>query len=183
MKTLVCSDIHDHLGHFESVMEAALAADCSSMICCGDLCSPFVIDLIHSKWNGPVHIIFGNNDGDKLTIYQKAEKANLERSPNAAIHIHGEFITSRNGNVLDGIPHHISIAVYHFPQPALAMAESGLFKCVFYGHTHKPELNKTGDCLVANPGSVMGWIPGEENTRPSFLVVNWENGEADLIHL
>lgn len=183
MKTLVCSDIHDHLDNFKSVMEAAKAADCSSMICCGDLCSPFVIDLIHQFWSGPVHIVFGNNDGDKLTIYKKAEKANRDRSANAAINIHGEYLTSRQGNAIDGIPPHISLAVYHYPEPAMAMAESGIYKCVFYGHTHKPELNKIGDCLAANPGSVMGWAPGEEKNSPSFLIVNWENGETDLVYL
>ena len=183
MKTLVCSDIHDHLGNFKSVMEAAKAADCNSMIICGDLCSPFVIDLIHRNWNGPVHIVYGNNDGDKMNIYKKAEQANGDRSPNAAISIHGEYLTSRQGHSLDGIPNHISLAAYHYPEPALSIAESGLYKCVFYGHTHRPELNKIGDCLIANPGSVMGWAPGEENTRPSFLIVNWENGEADLVHL
>lgn len=183
MKTLVCSDIHDHLNNLEMVITAGTNAGCSSMICCGDLCSPFVLDHIHRLWNGPVHIVFGNNDGDKFTMLQKSEALNRERSPHAPIRLHGEYLISRQGEQLDGIPAHISLAVYHYPAPARAMADSGMFRCVFFGHSHRPELQKTGDCLLANPGSVMGYIPGEENAKPSFLIVNWENGETDLITL
>jgi putative phosphoesterase len=183
MKTLICSDIHDHLQNLENALEAAHTAGCSSIICCGDLCSPFVIDHIHQHWNGPVHIVFGNNDGDKISIYRKSLEVNKSRSPHAAITIHGEFLLSKAGEHLDGIPEQITLAVYHYPQPALAIAESGLFKCVFYGHTHRPALQKIGDCLAANPGSLMGYIPGESDIKPSCLIINWENGETDLISL
>ena len=42
MRIAILSDIHDNLWNLAAAISSVQAAD--ALICCGDLCSPFVID-------------------------------------------------------------------------------------------------------------------------------------------
>ncbi len=185
MKSLVISDIHDHILNLESVLQLANTASCDSIICCGDLCSSFILDLIHKNYQLPVHIVFGNNDGDQFHLNQKATILNLDRKPNCQIQLHGQFLIAEKGHKLDGIIPSASIAVYHYPQMAEILARSGIFDFVFYGHNHKSSIETRGTCLLANPGSIMGYEPAnpDESVAPSCLIVNFESKELELIEL
>lgn len=185
MKTLVISDIHDHISNLESALQLAKTSQCDSLICCGDLCSPFILDLIHANYQLPVHIVFGNNDGDQFQINQKATILNRTRKPDCQIHLHGQFLLAEKGHKLDGIAPHISLAIYHYPQMAEILARSGLFDFVFYGHSHKSSIETKGTCLLANPGSIMGFDPSNtnENQKPSCIIVNYMTKELELIGL
>ncbi|MDQ2774222.1 MAG: metallophosphatase family protein, partial [Acidobacteriota bacterium] len=81
MRIAIVSDIHDNLWNLAAAVNAIQDAD--ALICCGDLCSPFVIDEL-SKFPRDVHIVFGNNDADLYRITSKAAK-----KPNC--HLHGEL--------------------------------------------------------------------------------------------
>ena len=48
------------------------------------------------------------------------------------------------------------IAVVHYPEKARALAESGKYEMVFYGHTHKPWEERIGQCRLVNPGELAG---------------------------
>ncbi|MBL0341986.1 MAG: YfcE family phosphodiesterase [Bacteroidetes bacterium] len=183
MKSLVISDIHDNLHNLETALKIAGTSSCDSVICCGDLCSPFIIEEIHQKTRLPVHIVFGNNDGDRFTMLNKVNHANLTRKPDSQIFLHGEFLIKDRGQVLAGVPTGISIAVYHYPNLAVVLSKSGLFDFVFYGHSHKPGLETVNSCTLANPGSVMGYIPenGGTFTNPTCLIVNYSSKEIELI--
>jgi len=52
--------------------------------------------------------------------------------------------------------HGIMVAACHFPHVAQGLASSGLYGLVCYGHTHKPHEEWVEDCLLLNPGEVMG---------------------------
>ena len=183
MKSLICSDIHDHISNLENVLHIAVTSNCNSLIVCGDLCSPFIIDVINKNYPGPVHIIFGNNDGDQFNILNKCKSSNTNRAEDRMIQIHGPHLVKFKGSKLNGIPEHISLAVYHYPEPAESAFKSGDFDFIFYGHTHIPSLKPADNKLIANPGSVMGYIPSNpsELAKPSCLIVDWDTGENDLI--
>jgi hypothetical protein len=66
MRVAIVSDIHDHVWRLAGVL--AHASDCEAMVCCGDLCSPFVIAQLAEGFEGALHVVFGNNDGDRFTI-------------------------------------------------------------------------------------------------------------------
>jgi putative phosphoesterase len=185
MKSLVISDIHDHIKNLKAALQVANTASCDSIICCGDLCSPFILDLIHKNYELPVHIVFGNNDGDQFHLNQKAELLNHHRRPHCHIQLHGQFIIAEKGHKLHGIAPLARIAVYHYPQMAEVLAKSGLFDFVFYGHNHKSSIETLGTCLLANPGSIMGYDPAnpDEPVKPSCLIVNFETRELELIEL
>lgn len=185
MKTLICSDIHDHVYNLENVLNVASTSNCDSLIICGDLCSPFIIDIIHQNLILPVHIIFGNNDGDQFNILKKCSAVNLKRNNNQQIEIHGQYLIKNKGSVLCGIPDTVSFAVYHYPDPAKSAFKSGDFDYVFFGHTHIPILEVSNNNHLANPGSVMGYIPSSKikEAKPTCLIIDWTNNESDLIEL
>lgn len=168
MNIAIISDIHDNLWNLGKAIQLLSAADV--LICCGDLCSPFVIDEL-TKFPREVHIVFGNNDADLFRITAKAAK-----TPN--IRLYGELFTS----VLDGT----RIAVNHFDYLARPMAKSGDFDVVCFGHNHELELSNEGACRLINPGPVMGakFSSGRwEDVSASCARYDTQTGRATAVFL
>lgn len=138
MKIAVISDIHDNLWNLTKAIRSVAGFDV--LICCGDLCSPFVIDEL-AKFPRDVHVVFGNNDADLFRITSKAAKTQN-------VQAHGELFTA----VFDGQ----RFAVNHFDYLAKPMAKSGDFDVVCFGHNHELEISAAGSCKLINPGPVMG---------------------------
>ncbi len=151
MRIAVLSDIHDNLWNLAPAIEFVQDAD--ALICCGDLCSPFVIDEL-AKFPRDIHIVFGNNDADLYRITSKALK-------HARCHVHGELFEAE----FDGR----RFAVNHFDSIARPMSKSGDYDVVCFGHNHELELSRGGDCLLINPGPLMG---------AKFSSGKWENAPA-----
>jgi putative phosphoesterase len=140
MKIAVMSDSHDHIWRLDLALTLMLDAD--RIIHCGDLCSPFVVKRIGEAARGrPVHIVWGNNDGDPRTICEIA-------SGYRNVLLHGQFAELD----IDGL----SVAVNHYPEIARPLAASGKFDLVCYGHDHKAHESKVGRCELLNPGELMG---------------------------
>ena len=60
-----------------------------------------------------------------------------------------------------------------------ALAESGLYDVVVYGHTHQASLERRGKTLVVNPGELCGCLTG----RSSYALIDLEKLETDLVLL
>src|SRR5574341_1386578 len=109
MKIAILSDIHDNGWKLAAVLPGMQNAEV--MICCGDLCSPFIVGLLVDSFNDrPIHIVFGNNDGDLFRITQNASKF-------PHVYLHGAFYEDELGSK--------HIAVNHYPDIALAIAAAG----------------------------------------------------------
>ena len=89
----------------------------------------------------PVFAIRWNNDGDKVTI----TKTSLAPWSNMKI-----GFDTFDSLVLD----EKRIFLTHYPMLAKPMAKSWDFDAVFYGHDHKYNIDKIGDCFIVNPGEV-----------------------------
>jgi putative phosphoesterase len=155
MRVAILSDIHDNLWNLAAALKSIEDAD--ALICCGDLCSPFVIDEL-AKFPRDVHIVFGNNDADLYRITAKAMK-----TPNCQVH--GELFQT----TLDGR----RFAVNHFDYLARPIAKSGDYDVVCFGHNHQFEISRERDCLLINPGPIMGakFSSGKwEDTPPTFVI-------------
>jgi uncharacterized protein len=139
MQIAILSDIHDNVWKLAAALEAARGAD--ALLCCGDLCSPFIAHQIGRGFPKPVHIIFGNNDGD---LFRIAANARLYEH----IRIHGEFFRGEFGGR--------RFAANHYDNIARAIAASGEFDVVCYGHNHVYNVARIGPALAINPGAVMG---------------------------
>lgn len=154
MHLAILSDIHDNLWNLAAAMEIASAAD--ALLCCGDLCSPFVIDEL-TKTDAPVHIVFGNNDADLYRITSKASK-----KPNC--HLHGEIFEATLGGK--------RLAMNHFDYLARPMAKSGDYDLVCFGHNHEFEVSQQAATRLINPGPIMG---------AKFSSGKWEDAAATFV--
>jgi putative phosphoesterase len=155
MRIAILSDIHDNLWNLAVAIHALRDAD--ALICCGDLCSPFVIDEL-AKFPKDVHIVFGNNDADLYRITAKASKK-------ANCHLHGELFEASFDK--------LRFAVNHFDYLARPIAKSGDYDVVCFGHNHEFEISREGPCLRINPGPIMGakFSSGKwEDVAPTFVV-------------
>ena len=142
MKIAILSDIHDRTDHLADVLALIQEQGCERLLCLGDVCSPFSLEALALGFRHPIHVVLGNNDGDVL-FFSRIE------GKHEHLHLHGNFAEIE----LDDIP----IAFTHYPNIALAVAYSGKYKAVFYGHTHEAEeKHLPNGCLLINPGEVMG---------------------------
>lgn len=156
MKLAVMSDTHDHVGNVERAIERIEGLGVQALLHCGDLVSPFVIDRL-AKFGGPVHVVFGNNEGDRFTIARVAKKF-------PAVTLHGEvgFVETGAGE----------IAFTHRPEFARGLACTGKYAAVFYGHTHRMKVERIGAAWLVNPGELMGLLE-----PPGFVVFDPATGE------
>lgn len=159
MKIAVISDIHDHIHNLRQACKMMQQAE--ALLCCGDLCSPFIVkELAEGFPNKNIHIVFGNNDGDLFRITQKA-------SEYEHLFVYGEFCEI----VLDSR----KIAVHHFDNVGRQLAWTARYDLVCFGHNHQFEISNTGSTLVVNPGEIMGELTGQA----SFVMYDSRSHQAE----
>ena len=141
-KIAIFSDSHDNVWKLEKALGQARELGAEALLHCGDLCAPFNIKMMAENFEGPIHLIFGNNDGDGRFIQV------LSSSYRHVTH-HGQYaeITLFERK----------IAMIHYPEPALRIAQSGQFDLVCYGHDHTQRQERIGKTLLVNPGELMGY--------------------------
>jgi putative phosphoesterase len=161
MKVAIISDIHDQVWNLDTALDY-ISEQAEVIICCGDLCSPFVLSQMAEEFEGPIHLVFGNNDGDTFRLTNLACKWEH-------VHLHGEAWFGE----LDGD----QVAVNHYPEIARAFARSGVYDLVCYGHNHLHKVESVGHTLLINPGTLMGFQPGKwEEVPATFVIYDTESG-------
>lgn len=171
MRLAILSDIHDHVWNLKAALAACRDAD--ALICCGDLCSPFIVHMLAKGFDGPIHIVFGNNDGDQFRMTQNAA------GYDGRVRIHGEFA------ILPVEEFGIRIAVNHYPAIAAGLAASGKYDLVCYGHDHRLHVGGQMSMVesiveaidgrprggnIINPGAIMGYDPAADADIPATFV-------------
>jgi len=152
MLIAIVSDSHDHIPNLQRAVSLANREGAELLIHCGDLISPFMLTYLHA-FQGPVHLIYGNNAGDQ------------------------HLISSRCATTFDNIQHHgfhgtivtdsLRIAFNHYPELARELAISGAYDLVCYGHDHIFSAEQHGDCLLINPGDLLG-----KDAAPVFALLD-----------
>jgi putative phosphoesterase len=170
MRIAILSDIHDNVWKLAAALDGLRS--CSALICCGDLCSPFVVHQLARGFEGPIHLVFGNNDGDLFRIASNATKY-------GHVNLHGELFVGE----FDGK----RFAVNHYDGIGREIAASGRFDVVCYGHNHIYEVRSFGKTLGINPGPVMGAAidaGGSWRTVPStYVVYDTGTGSAERVEV
>src|SRR5262249_51109516 len=145
MQIAILSDIHDNVWKLDAALKQMKEAEL--LLCCGDLCSPFIVGLLAEGFpQGPLHIVFGNNDADLFPIPKNASRYQ------GRVTLHGAFAELS----LDGK----RFAVNHYPEIARGLAVSGQYDVICFGHNHQYEVTRYGSALAINPGPIMGYDPG-----------------------
>ena len=170
MKIALISDIHDNVWNLQKALVHPHLQSTEALLCCGDLCSPFIIKLLGQGYSKPIHLVLGNNDGDVAAIIVVAKGF-------SNINIHGEYYRGNLGG--------LSIVMNHYPEKAQKLAEIGGYDVVCHGHDHVLEKGKKiGRTLVLNPGSIMGYHGGQlQDTTPTFLILDTERLTTEVIEL
>ncbi len=163
MKVAILSDIHDQVWKLDTALDF-LADKAEVLLFCGDFCSPFVLAQIAGGFEGEIHVVFGNNDGDTFRIASIASRWKH-------VQLHGEAWFGE----IDGD----SFAVSHYPDIAQAFARAGTYDVVCYGHNHTHKIESVGHTLLINPGCLMGYHPAtRENVPSTFVIYDTENGSV-----
>lgn len=162
MKLVILSDTHDNIWAFDQAVGAI--SEGQAVLHCGDLCAPFMIPRLAEAANGsPVHIVWGNNDGDKRLLMVQANKFDN-------VHIHGELAELE----FDGV----RVAVNHYPEIGRALASGETYDLVCYGHDHTAHHETIGQTHLLNPGEIMGL-----NGRRTLAVFNTESRTVNYVEL
>lgn len=141
MTIAVLSDIHDNIWNLEQALTQLPEHNPAALLFLGDFCAPFTLNQLAEGFSGPIHCVFGNNDGDPYLLGRIA-------SGHPHVTIHGQFG--------DLELHGRRVAINHYPDIAQPVARSGMFDAVFSGHDHKRYQETHGHTLWANPGEIMG---------------------------
>ena len=121
MKLAVISDIHDNIWNLQKALAMPALQATEALLCCGDLCSPFVVHLLGRAYSNPIHIVLGNNDGDVAAIIGNSRNY-------SNIQIHGEYFRGSLGAR--------TVCMNHYPDKARTIAQNGGLDLVCYGHNH-----------------------------------------------
>ncbi len=155
----IISDTHDDTTAIRKAVDFFNNEKVSHVIHAGDITSPFTFEIFRElkcKFTG----IFGNNDGDKLLLKEKSG-GNIHNQPRI-ITIGGK-----------------KIVIMHEPDLVSALAHSGDFNIIVYGHTHRPVVKKVKDTLIINPGKAARLYKGES----TLALLNTANMEARIVRI
>ncbi len=161
MKIVVMSDIHDNLQKLDAALKQAQSGEV--LIFCGDFCAPFTLKQLAEGFSKPIHVVFGNNDGDRFLLSQIA--SGFEH-----VRLHGELADLTLGGR--------KIAVNHYPEIARPIAASGIYDVVFYGHNHTHRIERIGNCDLINPGEIFG-----NSGRATFILYDTESRTCETIEV
>ena len=157
----IISDTHDHIPHLEQAVNLFRERSVDQVIHAGDFCSPFMIPPFEGL---PLRAVFGNNDGDKHLLLEKAREIGAD--------IHGQFFKDDFGGY--------HTAVYHGTDDPirLALCHSGTYDLVISGHTHEKIDTEIGGTRFINPGSAHGF-----GNIASVVLFNTDNGKLEFVDL
>ncbi len=155
----IMSDTHDNMPLVRRAIDLFNERHVEYVIHAGDYTSPFTLKLfpdLRCEYVG----IFGNNDGDRLLLQERAG-GKIRNQP--------YIFTLRDKKIVVMHEHHV----------VEALADSGHFDLVVYGHTHKADVRKVRNTLVVNPGEVGAYLYG----KSTAALVDLEKLEAEIVEL
>ena len=154
----ILADSHDNLPALAKAVSLFNRKNVEAVLHAGDLVAPFT-EREMRKLNMPVHITFGNNDGEKLGL-KAVYGDKIQRPPLS--------LTLDNRKIL----------ILHEPDNLDAVADSGHYHLIVYGHTHEIDLRREKS-LILNPGECGGWVTG----KSSVAIWNTSTDNVDIIEL
>lgn len=155
----IISDTHDDMRAVAKAVELFNSKAVARVIHAGDMVSPFTFEIF-SGLRCPFTGIFGNNDGDRLLLMEKSG-GRIFSQP---------YVFEQNGR---------RFAVLHESDIVDALADSGRFDVVIYGHTHTPDIRRLKGALIINPGKAATLHKGTS----TVALLDMNTMEAEIIPL
>lgn len=165
MKIAIFSDSHDNIPNLERVLTWLKTEGISLIIHCGDIVGYEFLEKMANSFSGNIYFTTGNADDMPLTKF-KSQDSKIKFCDKV-----GEIkIDDRN------------IAFTHFPDKAKELAGTGRYDLIFYGHSHKPWLEKlevrnkkTKTVQLVNPGNLAALF-----YKATFAIFDTKTGKLEL---
>ncbi len=158
MLLAIISDLHDNLVNLKQCLDWCLKNSIEKIICCGDIGNQETIFYLSANFSGEIFLVEGNAETYKTKVL----------SPLSNIKFFGLLGKLELGNLKIGFCHKEKDV------PKL-LTNNQQFDFIFYGHSHKPWLEKMGRTILANPGNLAGIY-----FAPTFAVLNTNKSYLEL---
>lgn len=149
MKILVVSDTHRKNENYFKVLEMHHP---DMVIHCGD--SEGSEYAITEAAQCPVKIVLGNNDF--FSDLPREQEFNIGKYKVWLTHGHNYYVSMGSETIKKE-------------------AAARRMDIVMYGHTHRPEIDREGEVIAINPGSLS--YPRQEGHRPSYVIMEIDRNE------
>jgi putative phosphoesterase len=165
MKIAIIADVHENEFNLKLVLEKLKKLKVEEIICLGDMINPAMYKIL-SDFEIPTFSIWGNNDGEKVKILRFSLEENSNLTMGEKIY---DFLEIDDRKIF----------LTHFDDIAEAMAKSGEYDAVFYGHNHMKDKRMIEKCLLLNPGE----LAAQKYDKASFAVYDTVANNAELYDL
>ena len=153
----VISDTHDRLPAIDRALALFDRRKVDAVIHSGDVIAPFAARRLLA-WNGPLHIVYGNNDGERAGLQDVLRQ--IVEPP--------LFVDLGRRRIL--IHHYVD---WCKPDDITAA------DIVITGHTHAVVNRVNGGKLFLNPGEASGWVNG----RCTAAILDTDAPSAEICEL
>lgn len=139
MKIAIIADLHDQLINLDKFFNYCQKNKIKKILCLGDVGREETINYLARNFSGDIFLVRGNADLYDQSILKKF--SNIIDCQEIAYKKIGD----------------LNIIFFHEPEK-IKKAPLDKFKAdfIFYGHTHKPWLEKKADYFFVNPGNLAG---------------------------
>ena len=160
MRIAIISDSHDNIPNIEKFLIWVNLNSMKMIIHCGDIAAPSMVDKFFApKFPGQIHLVYGN------VADREALKRITAKLDNVTLHgDQGEIEVAG-----------LKMAFCHRPNEGRVLAESKKYNIVFYGHNHRPWIEKVGATELVNPGTLGGLFQ-----RATFAVYDTKTKNIEL---
>jgi len=138
MRLAIASDLHDNLFNLDIFLNWLKQENISVILFCGDATREDTLAYLSSHFAGTVHLVEGNAE-----TYQTK---NLNKYPNLKDYGRDAYLKLGNLKIL------ATHKKTDLPDARQKIHQTLDF--IFYGHSHKPWLEKDDQTIIANPGNL-----------------------------
>jgi uncharacterized protein len=163
MKIGVIADSHNHLTNLQAALSIFRQEGISILLHCGDMTTAETAAAL-----GEFQVIHAVGNGDYAS--GEIRQALLRQNP-----------LSYSGLVYTGEIDGVSLAMTHghLTGKIQELVQSGMYRYVFYGHSHRRRDEPSGGCRLINPGA-LGGLKTEER---SALILDLASGLSRFLIL
>jgi putative phosphoesterase len=162
MKIGILSDTHGNVHNTQRALDILREHGVALIVHCGDITTTEIVELFAGQ---KVAFVWGNIDRNSALL-----RSAVERLGSATI---GREYTAEIGGV--------RIAACHGDDPDQLhnLLQSGLYRYLFHGHTHRRHDDRVGSTRVINPGA----LGGTRHESRSLCVLDLASDEAVFIEI
>lgn len=165
MKIAIMSDSHDAWDNLSKAIAIANEHKCKLLFFAGDLISPPGISILE-QFKGKVIVIFGNNEGEKVTFTRV-----IDTSENITL----------TGDIFESTVDGVRFFMNHYPRISELAAASNQFDVCIHGHDHLYRHEVVDKTVLINPGEIQGYRT--KNPHLSFIILDTKGVEIKKIEL